>query len=306
MKKLGLLVVALLVLAACGSTKGSKTLGSIKVYTRDSASGTREAFESIIGLKDALTADAAETSGSGDMAAQVGDTEAGIGYVSLSTDFKANKLKPLKYENVEATVDTINKGEYTLARPFSFVTRAQGDFDSEDKEALVLAFVDYLENSKEGRQVVLAAGGIVDVEGGQPWDTLKANHPIVSKDNSQLTLKTGGSTSVEATLNKAVESFIPLAGNFKYEPNHTGSSAGFERTLGKDKDSANSADIGFASRAFKSEETVDLGLSHGAYAKDAVVVVVNEKNTEVENVTQAQLVDIFSGKIKEWSELSAR
>ena len=50
--------------------------------------------------------------------------------------------------------------------------------------------------STEGLATIKAAGGIVDVTSGQPWDTLKGDHPITAEDNSSLTLKFGGSDSV--------------------------------------------------------------------------------------------------------------
>lgn len=300
MKKFFAGALALLVLVGC--SKGASTQGDIKIYTRDSSSGTREAFESIIGL-EALTSNAAETSGNGDMAKQVSASPTGVGYVSLTTDFEANNLKPLKFEGVEPTVETVNKGDYKLARPFMFVTRAEGDFGSDEKQQLVAAFIDYLTNSVEGRQVVLGAGGIVDTSQGKPWAELAPNHPIVQQDNSAITIKTGGSTSVEKTINAAVESFIPLAGNFKFEPGHTGSGDGFKRTLGGEKDGANAIDIGFASRDFKSEEAVDGGMFKGEYAKDAVVVIVPTSNENVTDLTATQLVSIFSGEAKTWGDV---
>ncbi len=298
MKKLMVSLFALMVLVGCGANDASNTSKEIKVYTRDSSSGTRDAFESIIGL-ETLTSESAETTGNGDMAKQVGAGENGIGYVSLSTDFEANGIKPVSYEGVAPTVETVNSGNYKLARPFSFVTRAKGDFSSDTQEQLVNAFIDYLVNSVEGRQVVLAAGGIVDTSSGTPWATLKAKHPIVDQDNSSLTLKVGGSTSVEKTLTAAVESFIPMAGGFKYEPNLTGSGDGHKRVLGSEKDSANAVDIGFASREFKSEENVSGGMVSGVFAKDAVVVVVHKSNS-VSNFTAQELVDIFGGTTTTW------
>ena len=299
MKKTLALLLSILVLVGCSSNPSSSE--EIKVYTRDSSSGTREAFESIIGL-DALTSNSAETTANGDMAKQVGASPSGIGYVSLTTDFEANKLTPLSYEGVQPTVETVNNGSYKLARPFSYVTRADGDFGSDEKQQLVLAFIDYLANSTEGRQVVLAAGGIVDTASGTPWAQLAKNHPIVEQDNSSITLKTGGSTSVDKTLTAAVKSFIPLAGNFKYEPNATGSGDAYKRALGAEKDGANAIDIGFASREFKAEEPVSEGLTSGVYALDAVVVVVSSSNTKIKDASAKQLVDIFNGTIKTWNE----
>lgn len=313
-------LVMVAMLAACGTKAPAETpaetptetpvetpaeglTGPIKIFTRDATSGTREAFESIVGFADELSNDAFEVSSNGDMATKVGAEKNGIGYASLTTDFEANNLIPVKYEGVEATIETVVDGTYKLNRPFSYVTRAAGDFDSKEKEELVAAFIDYMENSVEGREVVLGAHGIVDVDAGTPWDELKKNHPIVDKDNSAITLYTGGSTSVEKTLKAALESFVPMAGNFKINMNHTGSGDGFKRVLGSEKDGANKADIGFASRAFKAEETVSAGMLSGVYAKDAVVVVVNKANTAVTDLTQAQVASIFKGEIKNWEDL---
>ncbi|HEY4536974.1 MAG TPA: substrate-binding domain-containing protein [Erysipelothrix sp.] len=300
MKKLSLILIVVLMLTACAQGTGE----AIKVYTRDSASGTREAFESIIGL-EAVSEESAETSGNGDMATQVGQNKHAIGYVSLSTDFEANNIKAVNYENVAATNENVLNQSYLLARPFSYVTRAENDFDSEEKQALVKALIAYLSESKEGRAVVVSAGGIADVDSGKPWAELKKDHPIVNQDNSAMTLKTGGSTSVEKTFSKAVESFIPLAGNFKFEPNHTGSGDGFKRTLGAEKDGPNAIDIGFASRAFKTEEDISSALLSGVYSLDAVVVVVHKDNDRIENLDKETLRKIFSGEIKSWSDLKA-
>lgn len=302
------------VLAGCGANTtptaapttaptAAGTTGAIKVFTRDSTSGTREAFESIVGFAEKLTNDAFEVSSNGDMATKVGAEKSGIGYVSLTTDFAANNLTPVKYEGIEATIKTVVDGTYKLNRPFSYATRAKGDFGSVEKEQLVAAFIDYMENSVEGREVVLGAGGIVDVDAGKPWDELKKNHPIVDKDNSGITIYTGGSTSVEKTLKAALESFIPLAGNFKINMNQTGSGDGYKRVLGSEKDGANKADIGFASRSFKTEEDVKGAMISGVYCKDAVVVVVNSGNTSVENLTKAQVAAIFMGETKNWEDI---
>ncbi len=308
MKKLTLLLVLGLVLVGCGNTNdgdntgdNTSTLENVMIYSRDESSGTRGAFEEIVGV-EGLTQEAAIASGNGDLATQVGQNKEGIGYVSLSTDFEANNIKGLAYEGVQPSVATVIDGSYALARPFAYVTRADGNFESDDKQALVAAFIDFLVNSTEGRQVVLAAGAITDVDGGTPWDELKANHPIVDQDNSGLTIRTGGSTSVVGTLTKALEAFVPLAGGFQFEMNHTGSGAAFDTTLGTEKDSANQADIGFASRDFKDSETVSDGLLSGEYAKDAVVVVV-EKNNPITNLTQQNVKDIFEGSVTKWAEL---
>ena len=287
-----------LLLAGCSTSTDDNR---IKVYTRDGSSGTREAFETIAGISS-ITHNSAETTGNGDMATQVGQAKNAIGYVSLATDFEGSGIKPLKYLGVMPSIDSVNDGSYQLARPFSFVTRAEDDYEHDLKRQLVEAFLDYLTNSIEGKEVLLASGGIVDPSQGVLWDELKKEHPIVLRDNSDLVLKTGGSTSVEPTLKAAVESFIPLAGSFRYEPNHTGSSDGYKRTLGDEKDGPNRIDIGFASRSFKKEESVSASMHSGVYCLDAVIVIVHKANP-VDDVNPELLQKIFGGEIAQWKDL---
>lgn len=283
--------------------ENAEVAGTINVYTRDSSSGTRSAFEEIVGFEGELTEDAFETSGNGDMATKIGADENGIGYVSLATDFEANSIVPVKYDGIEATIETVVDGEYKLARPFNFVTRAEDDYESDEIKQLVQAFVAFITESTEGKQVVLAAGGIVDVADSKPWDEIRADHPIVDQDNSGLTLITGGSTSVEKTLTAALEMFVPYAGNFQFNVSHTGSGDGYKRVLGNEKDSANASHIGFASRDFSDEEAVENGMASGTYCLDAVVVALNADAAQYDDLSNAQVKAIFTGEVKDFSEV---
>lgn len=312
MKKILSLILASMLIAGCSSapanTEGTATPATgttggstINVYTRDSSSGTREAFQGAIELEE-LTANAIEVSSNGDMATKVGADVNGIGYVSLSTDFEASGLTPLNYEGVTPTVETVLDGTYSMQRPFAYVTRAAGDFGSDEKEQLVAAFIDFITNSTEGMSVVQSQHGIVDVTKGTPWAELAKNHPIVTQDNSGITLVTAGSTSVSKTLQAALEAFQPMAGNFQFTMNQTGSGDGYKRVLGEEKDGANAADIGFASRNFKTEEDITSSMANGVYCIDAVVAVVNKANA-LTDITAAQLNDIFSGNVTDYSAI---
>lgn len=306
MKKLLVSLFAVALLAGCGSNAGSgKVEGKINVFTRDSTSGTREAFEKGVGFEKELTKNATEVQSNDDMAAKVGGDVNSIGYTSLSTDFEKNNVKALKFEGVVASSETVLDGSYGLQRPFNFVTRAKGDFGSDEKEQLVAAFLDFMQNSEEGMQVVKAAGGEVDLSKAKPWEELAKNHPIVNSDNSGIELRTCGSTSVDKTLKASLEAFSPMAGNFKYKMNQNGSGDATKRVLGSEKDGANAADIGFASRAFKTDGTEDTAnaMVVGEYCLDAVVAVVNKDNNDFDNLTKAQLKDIFTGTVTNWEDI---
>lgn len=294
-------------LTACGSTGDStgKVTGDITVYTRDSSSGTREAFEKGIGFEGKLTKTAIEVTSNDDMAAKVGSATNGIGYTSLSTDFEKNNVKALKYEGVTASSESVLDGTYKLQRPFNFVTRATGDYGSDDKEQLVMAFLDYLQNSSEGMAIVKKAGGEVDTTNAVAWDELAKKYPVLEKDNSGITLTTCGSTSVDKSVKAALESFQPMAGNVKFTMNHSGSGDAVPRVLGKEKDGANKGDIGFASREFKTDGSEDISgaMQSGQYCIDAVVAVVHKDNSDFDNFTQEQLANVFTGKFAKWEDI---
>ena len=160
-----------------------------------------------------------------------------------------------------------------------------------------------MQNSEEGMLVVEKAGGVVDKSKAKPWAELAANHPIVEQDNSSITITTAGSTSVEKTLKAALESFFPMAGNFQFTMNQTGSGDGWKRVLGGEKDGANKADIGFASRAFNSDEDTSSAMMSGTYCLDAVVTIVNAENTAVTDLSAAQIKAIFTGETTKWEDI---
>ena len=323
------LTMSIGLLAACGNTAEETTttaatqaeetegelvnpdlsdLGGIMVYTRDSASGTREAFQDVIGFgdeedgQDALVATAIETSGNGDMATKVGQDTAGIGYVSLTTDMEANNIKTVAFNSVEPSEETVLDGTYTLSRPFNYVTRASGDFVDDETEELVAAFVAFLTESEEGMEVIQAEGGIVDSANASPWAEVAADYPVVNEDNSSRTIRTKGSTSVAKIIEAASQAFSPLAGNVVFEMDQTGSGDGWKRVLGGDKDGASAGEIGFASRGFKDEEPTDEALAAGTFNTDAVVVVVEAGNGLV-NLTTEQVEAIYTGDIASWADV---
>ena len=296
-------------LAACGSSDEGKTAGvsgDIKVYTRDSSSGTREAFEKGVDFEGSLTKNAIEVSSNDDMAAKVGADKNGIGYTSLSTDFEKNGVSALQYEGVTASSESVLDGSYKLQRPFMYVTRAAGDYGSDDKEQLVQAFLDFMQNSTEGMAIVKKNGGEVDESKAKPWDELsKKYEAVLVKYNSAITITTCCSTSVEKTVKASLEAFSPMAGNFKFTMNQSGSGDAVPRVLGKEKDGPNKGDIGFASRAFKEDGSEDISkaMESGQYCIDAVVAVVNKENTDVTSLTQAQLKSIFTGETLKWEDI---
>ncbi len=101
----------------------------IVVVTRDTASGTRGAFEDIMGLKrtingkkvSAISQRAQVGNGNGVVKTIVVNNPYAIGYISLgSVD---DSLKALKVNGVSPSTTAVSSGEYTVARPFLVLSK---------------------------------------------------------------------------------------------------------------------------------------------------------------------------------------
>ena len=296
------LVLSTFSLMACGTKKNNDP--AIKAYTRDTTSGTRDGFFTTIGFDEAvkdntvLVAGHVQASGNGDMISYLKNDEYGIGYISLSS-LANSTLKGLKYNDVEPNEVNVLSGDYKLTRNFNYAVRNEFATDAERK--IVTAFVAYL-STKEGKATIKANDGIVLINDNDlSWDDIKAQHPITLEDNSGITIKFGGSTSVEKIAKALSAEFKLKCGNFDVEHNHTGSGDAYKRTQGSEKDAANKLHIAFASREFKDTEALADG-TYGKICTDAIVAVVNTKNS-LTNVTNETLKGIYDGSITKWKEL---
>lgn len=127
--------------------------GAIVVIGREAGSGTRGAFEEILGIEDACTY-ANELDSTGAVMAKVVSTPGAIGYVSL--DVVDDTVKALKLDGVEATPKNIIAGEYFLSRPFVMAT--MGPIGKQND--VVKAWFDYIK-SDEGKQIIEKIGLII-------------------------------------------------------------------------------------------------------------------------------------------------
>lgn len=107
------------------------TAGPITLYTRDSVSGTREAFQTLFLGKD----DAGEqieiddtmciiVGSNGEMGTAVENDVTGIGYMSLGLVGNYN-VAGVTVEGVEPTIDNLASGAYTYSRPFNLLTMGE-------------------------------------------------------------------------------------------------------------------------------------------------------------------------------------
>lgn len=91
----------------------------IAVYGREAGSGTRGAFEEIIGVSGACRY-TSEYSSTGDIIGNVSQNPNGIGYTSLSG--VGGGVKALRVEGAPCTGEAIRSGSYPIQRPFLLVT----------------------------------------------------------------------------------------------------------------------------------------------------------------------------------------
>lgn len=284
------LVIALTaVLAACGGEK------DIAVIARTSGSGTRDAFESIVksedgtALKDAgLMKGALEQDKTSTVISLVSSTKTGIGYVSLgSVD---DSVKVLKVEGVEATAENVLSGDYKMQRPFVIMTnKAMG----ENLTAATRDFLAFL-RSTQAQDVVEEEGYVRQDEGAMEYT---APASAVSG-----TVSISGSTSVDPLMDKLIGKYKEIGGasvaGVEISKNCQGTSHGISAVKADKTGNV----IGLGSSAVKEADEAEI--AHFEIALDAIAVIVNPENT-LEDITIAQLFDIYTGKIVKFSALSA-
>ena len=125
----------------------------IIVIGREAGSGTRDAFEELLEVKDRC-AYAQELDSTGAVLAKVATTPGAIGYVSL--DVVDDTVSGLKIDGVEPTEEEILAGNYMLQRPFVMATKGE---ISEQNE-LVQTWFNYI-NSDDGKEVIKQVGLII-------------------------------------------------------------------------------------------------------------------------------------------------
>ncbi len=137
-----------------GEIKNWKELGGadepIVVIGREAGSGTRGAFEEILGIEDACVY-AQEISSTGAVMAKVASTPGAIGYVSL--DVIDDTVSTLKVDSVEATAENIKNGTYSIQRPFVMATKGA----ITEQSQTVQDFFNWLE-SEEGQTIITKLG----------------------------------------------------------------------------------------------------------------------------------------------------
>lgn len=125
----------------------------IVIIGREAGSGTRDAFEELLKVKDSCKY-AQELDSTGAVLAKVSSTPGAIGYVSL--DVVDNTVIGLKIDGVEPTEKQILAGKYLLQRPFVMATK--GEISKQNE--VVQAWFAYI-HSDAGKEVIKKVGLII-------------------------------------------------------------------------------------------------------------------------------------------------
>lgn len=276
-------MMAATVLTGCGGADSSAQ--DVYVISREDGSGTRGAFVELLGIEQKneagekvdMTIDTAEvTNSTSVMITTVQGNEAGIGYISLGS-MDDTKVKAIKVDGVEATVENVKSGSYKVARPFNIATLSEISDAAQD-------FVNFI-LSTEG-QTIVEEKGYIKLDGTESFVSNGATGKIV----------VGGSSSVSPVMEKLIEAYAGVNSGVEIELQASDSSTGMSATAD------GTLDIGMASRALKDSE-IEKGLVGTQIAMDGIAVIVNKSNTAVDNLTSEQIMKIYTGEIKSWGEI---
>ena len=127
------------------------TDGEIAVFGREAGSGTRGAFEEIVGVEDACKY-TNEYSSTGDVIGNVASNPNAIGYASLSA--VDDTVKAVKVNGVAPSEDTVKDGTYEIQRPFVMVTKEGAELSEAAQAFLEFAM------SADVADYIAAAGAV--------------------------------------------------------------------------------------------------------------------------------------------------
>lgn len=123
----------------------------IVLIGREAGSGTREAFEELLGISGQCTY-ANELDSTGAVLARIASTPGAIGYVSFEV-LEESAVHPLALDGIAPTPENVRTGKYPLSRPFLMVIRGEPAAQSD----LVRLWFRFLA-SQEGQDILERTG----------------------------------------------------------------------------------------------------------------------------------------------------
>lgn len=121
----------------------------IQIINRDEASGTREAFRTIVMGDAPFDRSAAVLSGTGQVRDVVSRSRGAIGYISLGfvkSKYATTQVKPLSVEHVEPSEKTVSSGGYPISRDLYFFVKGK-------PSSAAQGYIDYVLSEKMDHQI---------------------------------------------------------------------------------------------------------------------------------------------------------
>ena len=262
------------------SAASTGTSGAITVISREDGSGTRSAFVELTGVEDDngdnTTVDAEIANKPDVVLTSVAGNESAIGYVSLGS--LNDTVKAVQVDGVDATVENVKSGSYTLSRPFNIATKGEPTGVAKD-------FINFI-LSADGQAIVEEEGYIKVNDEAAAFTT----------DGSEGQIAVGGSSSVSPVMEKLIEAYKALNPKAQIDLQTSDSTSGMTGAMD------GTFAIGMASRELKDEEKAEL--TGTSIALDGIAVVVNPANT-VSNLTMDQIKTIYTGETTDWADVAA-
>lgn len=309
MKKIATILLSLTVLVtgtigltACGGEK------NITVVAREQGSGTREAFDTTVtdgngnylemkidGKKVYKTTSNADLQKeTGNVISKVASDKNAIGYISLGS--VNDTVKVVKVNGVMPSSETVLSGDYAIQRPFVVMTNFTVTLSD-----ITADFLTYLKSSAS--ETFARAAGCIWLSDPEKRANEGETAIPVNEYVSKPILPSGGkivingSTSMEKFIKKAMSEYAALYNKTADEIftlDLQGSSVGKKAVQNDKKGNV----IGLSSASVKEN-----GINSFNVCLDAVAVIVNNANESVNDLTLAELYDIYSGKVTKFSEL---
>lgn len=254
--------------------------GAITVISREDGSGTRSAFVELTGVEDDngdnTTAEAEIANKTDVVLTSVAGNESAIGYVSLGS--LNDTVKAIQVDGVDATVENVKSGDYTLSRPFNIATKGEPTGVAKD-------FINFI-LSADGQAIVEEEGYIKVNDAAEAF----------TSDGSEGQIAVGGSSSVSPVMEKLIEAYKAVNPKAQIDLQTSDSTSGMTGAMD------GTFAIGMASRELKDEEAAEL--TGTAIALDGIAVVVNPASS-IENLTMDQIKGIYTGEITDWADVAA-
>ena len=278
--------ITMTTLAGCGSNNNERdnmgtagVRGLISVVSREDGSGTRGAFVELFGVeekdeegnrKDRTTLEAIVVNSTEIVMSNVAGNPNAIGYISMGA--LNDRVKAVKINEAEASIENVRNGTYEIFRPFNIVMAEKVNEVTQD-------FIRYI-FSTQG-QAVIEQKGYISVEE-------YAEDFVSSQPAGKIVI--AGSSSIAPVMEVLMEAYEEQNPNVEMELQTSDSTTGIQSVMDK------TVDIGMASRSLKESET---SLSVKAIALDGIAVIVNREN-KIENMTPEEVKAIFTGEVTIW------